>query len=183
MGDGARPRDHVRVDTGLDHADAALAAALAAPRDRATLTLAELAEASGVGDPVLEALEREGLLAATPTPEGPRYTPDDLDAVRAGLSLLEAGLPLGELLDLARRFDDALRGVTDHAVELFLEFVRDPIKGTTGDDAQAAERLVAAFDAMLPATGRLVGHYVQRLLVDAAQERVSGPSTGGGGAG
>lgn len=162
----------------LDRADAALVAALDASRGPATLTLDELAESSGVGQPVLEALEREGLLLPSPTPDGPRYTSGDVEAVRAGLTLLEAGLPLGELLDLARRFDDALRGVTDHAVELFLEFVRDPAKGTTDDEAEAAERMVTAFEAMLPATGRLVGHYVQRLLVAAARARLPGDPQG-----
>lgn len=165
----------------LDPADAALAAALEAPGEQATLTLEELAAASGLGQPVLEALEREGLLLPSATPDGPRYTPGDVEAVRAGMTLLEAGLPLGELLDLARRFDDALGGVAEHAVELFVEFVRDPVKGTAGDEALAAARMVAAFEAMLPATGRLVGHYVQRLLVAAARQRLAGDGHGEGG--
>lgn len=168
--------------TELDPVDAALAAALATPLpDEAPgglVTLEELAERSNTSPAVLEALAREGLLLprdpGDPDDPGapPRYAVDDSSVVDAGMALLEAGLPLAELLDLARRADEALRSLADHAVETFLRYVRDPVRGTAGDQAQAADELVAAFRTMLPATGTLVGGHFRRLVVAAARARI-----------
>lgn len=164
----------------LHPADAALAAALdtplpdeAAAGDGRLVTLDELADNAGLPLAVLEAVEREGLLV--PRVEGPpaRYASSDVDVVRAGVRLLETGLPLGELLDLARRTDDALRGVADHAVETFLRFVRDPVRGTADSDEEASERLVSAFQQMLPAAGDLVGSHMRRLVLAAAKARLA----------
>lgn len=175
------------VNQPLDPADAALAAALSAPlpgeddgADGELLPLPELAERTGLSLPLLEALEREGLLIARDQ-HPPRFAPADAEAVRAGLALVDAGLPLAELLDLARRTDEALREVAGHAVDLFVAFVRDPVQGTAATSDEAAERLVTAFRAMLPATERLVGHHFRRLLVAAARERLTatGPADAG----
>ena len=162
----------------LHPADAALAAALSSPLpdesgEGGLLTLDELASASGLSVAVLEAVEREGLLVPRASDDGEsRYAAADVDVVRAGMQLLEAGLPLGELLDLARRTDDALRGVADHAVDVFLRFVRDPIRGTAASDDEAADRLLDAFQRMLPAAGDLVGSHMRRLVVAAARARL-----------
>lgn len=164
------------MSEALDPADAALAAALVtgpADGDEATLhTIEELAEVADLSLPLLEAIAREGLLV----PRGedpPRFAREDAEAVRAGLALVEAGLPLAELLDLARRTDTAMRGVAEHAVDLFVEFVRDPVHGSAASSDEAAERLLAAFQAMLPATERLVGHHFRQLLVATARRRIA----------
>lgn len=161
----------------LHPADAALAAALSSPLpdesgEDGLLTLEELAAASGLSVAVLEAVEREGLLVPRTSEREPRYAAADVDVVRAGMQLLEAGLPLGELLDLARRTDDALRGVADHAVDVFLRFVRDPIRGTAASDDEAVDRLLDAFQRMLPAAGDLVGSHMRRLVVASARARL-----------
>jgi len=168
----------------LHPADAALAAALTSShgdvsRDDGLLTAAEVAERSGLSVAVLEAIEREGLLVPLVTGKDPRYSPGDVAVVRAGMQLLEAGLPLGELLDLARRTDEALRGVADHAVDLFLRFVRDPIRGTVTSDEEATDRLLDAFEQMLPAAGDLVGSHMRRLVVAAARARLEQEMTDG----
>jgi hypothetical protein len=163
-------------DVSLDPVDEALAAALSGPLpdedDAATLTLPELAERSGLSLAVLEAVAREGLLA--PQPGTDRYAAGDVAVVRAGVQLLEAGLPLGEFLDLARRTDQALRDLADHAVETFLRFVRDPVRGTSESPDEAARHLVTAFTTMLPATGELVGSHFRRLVLVAARARLRG---------
>ena len=138
------------------------------------LSLEELADRAGLPPAVVEAVAREGLLHPVPDSDPPRYTEDDLAVLGAGTTLLEAGLPLGELLDLARRTDQTLRELADHAVEVFLHFVRDPVRGTAQDPEEAAHQLVAAFQQMLPATGALVGAHFRRLLVAAARARVEG---------
>ncbi len=157
----------------LDAPDAALVAAVV-DDEHAPYDLDGLADATGAGRTLLEALERAGLLLAHHTdPDGiARYSEADAAAVRAGLRLLDAGLPLGELLDLARRTDAAVSGIAEHAVEAFLRFVRDPVRGTAASDDEAAERLVTAYQQMLPATERLVAHHLRRRLLATAAARV-----------
>ncbi|MFP4150041.1 MAG: hypothetical protein ACLFUG_11740 [Nitriliruptoraceae bacterium] len=167
-------------DPTLDAPDAALVAA-AADDERAVYDLAGLLAATGASEALLEAVARTGLLVPHHRAEDgtARYTEADADAVRAGLTLLEAGLPLGELLDLARHTDTAIRQVADHAVEAFLRFVRDRVRGTVSDDQEAAQRLVTAYEEMLPATERLVAHHLRRRLLHRATERVTEELGGG----
>jgi DNA-binding transcriptional MerR regulator len=162
-----------RLLTGeLDAADEALATALAGAEDSSgELSLDELAARTGISAALLQALEREGLLVARHGDGEPRYSPADAEAVAAGLALLEAGVPLGELLDLARRYDAAMRGIAEHAVELFVRFVHDPIQGSAASEQEASERVVTAFRQMLPATSAIVTHHFRRLLVASAQAR------------
>jgi len=155
----------------------ALAAALAGPlpgEPAERLTREDLAERTGVSTTLLEVVEREGLLVPrSDDPDAP-YTAADVEAVRAGLALLEAGVPLSELLALAREHDAAMRALADRAVDLFARYVVDPIRGGTESDAEAAQRMVAALQSMLPAASAVVSHHIGRRLVAAARERIEG---------
>jgi DNA-binding transcriptional MerR regulator len=163
----------------LPAADAALAAALAGPipgeeaADVELLTLDELATHSDLPASLLEAVEREGLLIPRVIDGQRRYTRADAEALKAGLALVEAGLPLDELFNLAREHTAAMRTIADNAVELFVRFVRDPIRSQTSSEDEAAARLLTAFQQMLPATSTLVSHHFRRLLVNAAQARLT----------
>ena len=163
----------------LDASEEALAHAISGPMDAQDtttpdeMTRAELAAHTGVSRTLLEALERDGLLAPRdPHETEPRYTTSDAAFVSAGKVLLDSGVPLSELLDLARRHDAAVRTTADHAVDLFTRFVRDPIKAEAADDGEFAERTVQALQRMLPATNDLISHHFQRLLVEAARVRL-----------
>jgi DNA-binding transcriptional MerR regulator len=171
-----------RVLSGALHpADAALVSAVAASsggalsRDGARpsggLDLTGLAEATGVPEALLESLVAEGLLSpANPDTPAP-YGAEDVDAVHAGLRLLEAGLPLSKLLDLGRRYTEAVEVVADEAVALFDEFVRGPARA--GDDPEAARtQLVDAFEELLPAATSLVRLTFERALLRAARRRI-----------
>jgi DNA-binding transcriptional MerR regulator len=165
----------------LDAADQALVAAIETPpagQEPTQLSLDELAARTGVSAALLQAIEREGLLVPRETEDGPVYTEQDAAAVSAGLKLLEAGLPLGELLALAREHDAAMRPVAERAVDLFVRFVRDPIRGGTPSDEEAAAKLTEAFSKMLPATGALVASHFQRLLIAEAQARLEASTAG-----
>ena len=157
-----------RLPSDADASDAALVRVLAG--GDGLVPLDELAEITGLSLPVLQTVAREGLLVAR-TDDPPRYAVEDAELVRTALELVEAGLPLGEFLDLARRTDVAMRPLADHAVDLFVRFVRDPVLGTSDDDEEAAARLVSAFETMLPATEQLVGRHFRELLLVAARER------------
>ena len=160
----------------LDADEEALAVALADGEalPGQLLTLAELAERTAVSLPLLEAIEREGFLGVAGSPDEPVYTTADAEALHAGITLLEAGVPLSELLALARKQDAAMRTVAEEAVDLFARYVRDPIRGDLGDDDEAAERMVRTMKAMLPATSALVAHHFRRRLLAAARARIAG---------
>lgn len=166
-----------RVLSGeLDGTGQALAVALAAPEPSSEepLDRAGLAAATGLSPTLLEALEREGLLVPRSDDDERPYTSADAEAVRAGLALLEAGVPLSELLALAREHDAAMQAVAAQAVDLFARYVRAPARVAAGDGEEAATRTVAALRSMLPAVDTLVGHHFRRRLVAAARDRMGG---------
>jgi DNA-binding transcriptional MerR regulator len=160
----------------LDPADEPLAAAVAeagaGPGDEEFLTESELAERSGVPLPLIEAVSREGLLVPRLHDGQPRYTADDVRIVSAGLRLLQTGLPLPGLLELARRHHGAMRDVAAQAVELFDVSVRQPLRAADLPEDEKADRLVEAFRALLPAVSELVAHHFRRVLLQVAQEHL-----------
>lgn len=162
----------------LDPADEALVEAVAGtlPGDGSDgggfLTLQQLSGRTGMSPALLQAIEREGLLTGRDQDGTRLYSPSDVQVVEAGLELLETGLPLGELLALAREHDAAARKIARQAVEMFVRFVRDPIRGASSSDADAAERVVEAFRKMLPATTALVAGHFRGVLLAEAQARI-----------
>ena len=57
-------------------------------------------------------------------------------------------------------------------MELFDDNVRHALRREGSGDAEAAARLVEAFDALLPATVSLVAHHFRRILLAVAQEHI-----------
>ena len=179
-----------RVVSGeLGAADADLAAAVATARGEAsdrlaasgeesaeTLSLDEFSEASGVPASLIQAVEREGIRLGRRIDGDDRYTSADIELVRTALRLLEFGLPLAELLSLARDADTAMRGLAERAVELFDEHVRKPIRDTAGDDERAAEQMVDAFRELLPAVTTLISHHFRRVLLETAEDHIEEPA-------
>ena len=164
------------LGNGADPADADLALAVAAARgetaEEELLTLDEFADRSGVPASLIQAVEREGIELGRVEDGETRYTAADIDMVRGALRLLEYGLPLGELLELARDTNRAMVALASRAVELFDRYVRKPIRDTAASDEAAAAQLVEAFDALLPAVTNLVANHFRRVLLDQAEERL-----------
>lgn len=156
----------------LDAADEALVTAVAADDHDDLFTLEELAERTGIPLGLLQAVVKEGLLVPRRSGGGDRFTSADIAAGAAGLRLLEAGLPLPEVLDLARLHHAAVREVAERAVALFDQHVRHPLRESGLPDEEAAGRLVEAFTTLLPATTELVTHHFQRTLLNVAQEHI-----------
>lgn len=167
-----------RVVTGeLGPADADLAAAVAAARGESgdeieMLDLDAFAARSGVPASLIQAVEREGIRFGRVVDGELRYTAGDIELVRTALRLLEFGLPLPDLLGLARDADAAMRGLAERAVELFDEHVRKPIRDTAGDDDVAATQMVEAFGELLPAVTQLISHHFRRVLLETAEEHI-----------
>ncbi len=164
----------------VDASEQALALALSEPMQgeapppdgEELLSLDQLSQRTGVSTALLAAIERQGLLVPRSSDQERVYTAADAEAVTAGLALLEAGVPLSELLALAREHDQAMRAMADRAVELFARYVRDPIRASAGSEAEAVEQTLQALQAMLPAVSTLVAHHFRGRLVDAARARL-----------
>jgi len=165
----------------LDPADERLAAAVVEAGDEdasagdgeaETFDLDGLATRVGVPGAVLESLVREGLLVPRLHEGEARFGPDDVTVLTAGLRLLEAGLPLPEVFDLARRFHTLSREVATQAVELFDVYVRKPLRAQDLDEGAKAERMVATFRTLMPAVGDLVSFHFRRILLQVAQEHL-----------
>ncbi len=145
------------------------------------VTIDQLAEATGVPLALLRAVEADGLLVPHRIDGQDRYSGEDVAAARAGLLLLEWGIPLSALLDLARRHHQATEAVADEAVSLFSQYVRRPLRqeGRTPDSPDGAptpgaqaDRLVQAYAELLPAVTTLVQVHFARTLVRAALDHV-----------
>ena len=164
------------LDGELGRPDVDLAAAVHAARGDGEredlLTLDEFARRSGVPASLIQAVEREGIKLGRTVEGIERYTTADIDMVRAALRLLEFGLPVGELLSLARDANDAMVHLADRAVEMFDEHVRRPIADTASSDDAAAAQLVDAFDSLLPAVTNLVANHFRRVLLAEAEDRL-----------
>jgi DNA-binding transcriptional MerR regulator len=173
-----------RVVAGeLGMADADLAAAVAAERgtsdERELLSLEQFAQRSGVPASLVQAVEREGIRLGRVVGGQERYSTADIEMVRVALRLLEFGLPLGELLALARQAHASMVSLAERAVELFDEHVRKPIRDTASSEDQAADRMVEAFRELLPAVTDLISNHFRRVLLSTAEahiERVGDPA-------
>jgi len=164
------------LDGDLTAGDADLAAAVAVARGEsggptATLTLDELSSASGVPASLIQAVEREGIAVGRRIDGEVRYSTPDVEVVRTALRLLEYGLPVGELLGLARDADAALRALAVRAVDLFDAHVREPIRDTVGVDADGGARTAEAFEALLPAVTALIASHFRRVVLEEAERR------------
>ena len=160
------------LDGDLGVIDQQLAAAVAESDTEEFLTVDELAARAGVPAALIDAVMAEGLLVPRLHDGEPRFTASDISVIAAGLELLDAGLPLTALLELARLHHAATLEVANAAVELFDEHVRRPLLASDLGDDERAARLVRTFRRLLPATGTLVSQHFRRVLLQIAQEHL-----------
>jgi len=156
----------------LEPSDEALVAAVTRPAAPQTLTLAELAERSGVAEPLLMTLQQAGLLVPIEGGEEPLFPADDLQAIEAGMKLISAGVPLGALMELGKDHAAAVDRTARQAVDLFDRYVRERIQAEGGETEAAERKLLQTFNELLEASGTLVRHHFERTLLRAAREHI-----------
>src|SRR6185312_10432656 len=160
----------------LDASDAPLAAAVAAADSgddsEEFLTLAELAARTHLPEELLQTVAAEGLLVPLIHEGEQCYTASDADVIAAGLALVGTGLPMGDVLALAREHHARTRATAEEAVAMFDEHIRRPLRDSEVPDDEKAQRLVDAFRVMLPAVTALVEHHFRRVLLTVAQEHL-----------
>ena len=161
----------------LEPSDEGLVAAVTRPAAPQTLTLAELAERSGVAEPLLASLDAAGLLVPIEGGDEAVYPADDLDAIAAGMKLIAAGIPLGSLMELGKEHAANIDHTARRAVELFDRHVRERIQAEGGETEAAERRLLALFTELLEASGTLVRHHFERTLLRAARAHIEKRAT------
>jgi DNA-binding transcriptional MerR regulator len=160
------------LDGELDPVDVPLAAAVADETAGELLTLPQLATRAGVPEELLRIVVDEGLLVPQRRDAVEAFSADDAELVAGGVRLLGAGLPLPDLLALARRHHDMTRAIAEDAVEMFDEHVREPLREAPLTDDERADALVAAFRTLLPTVTSLVAHHFRGVLLEVAQEHL-----------
>jgi len=156
----------------LEASDEALVAAVTRPTAPQTLTLGELAERSGVAEPLLSSLQQAGLLVPVEGGEQPLYPADDLEAIAAGMKLIAAWVPIGSLIELGKEHAAAVDRTARQAVDLFDHYVRERIQAEGGETEAAERKLLQTFNDLLEASGTLVRHHFERTLLRAAREHI-----------
>ena len=169
--DGVR-RVLTDLDTDGDGGEvrASLLGALAEAEGERTYDRAELAAASAVPEMLIAQAEQAGLLQPLLVDGRERYTESDRRAAEAARGLLEAGLPLVELVALAQSHAAHVEQVVDRAVELFYSYVRQ-----LGPDGarRPTEEVTEAFRELLPAATTLVALHFQRTLIQRSRRRLA----------
>ncbi|MHB8511936.1 MAG: MerR family transcriptional regulator [Actinomycetota bacterium] len=155
-------------------ADQDLVAAVAQAASEELMTREELAQRSGVPESLLHAIEVQGLLMGRTVEGEQRFSASELELVKQGMRLLEAGVPLDELLKLAKKQSQAAYTIAFEAVRLFDEFIREPIKATSQNEQEETARLTSAFSELLPAVTDLVASHFRRVLLEVAEKRIEG---------
>jgi hypothetical protein len=129
------------------------------------LTRAELAAEAGVPEALIRAAEAAKLIEPLVIDGEERFSDADVEMGRAALSILGAGFPVHDLLDLSMKHAKHVRDIADGAIDLFDEHVRR----AGAEDAAITE----AFRTLMPQVTRLVALHFQRTLVGRALERLA----------
>ncbi len=144
-----------------------------------TFSRAELAAEAGVPEALLAGAESAGLIQALEVGDEQRFSEADLQMARAGLSLMNGGLPIPALLELAQEHARGIESVTERAIDLFDDHVRKAgvrkagVRGAGRASVGEAEAVSDLFRTLLPEVTRLVALHFQRTLVRRALERLA----------
>jgi len=93
------------------------------------------------------------------------------------LSLIGGGLPMEEFLRVAHVELEAASQVAREAVELFMRYVRAPLRSSRLPQPQQAERMVAGLRLMLHASATLMTYNFQRMVLNEAQDAIEREGT------
>jgi DNA-binding transcriptional MerR regulator len=141
------------------------------------LSLVELAERTRVPPAMLRSLEASGVLRPANAGNEAVYTGADVRAVRMLLSLVGSGVPMEEFMAVARVQLAASDSVAHGAVDLFMRYVREPLRASGLPQKEEAERLVAAFRLLSQAASSLIAYNFTRTLLNEVQREIEARGT------
>jgi adenylate cyclase len=140
------------------------------PSSEARYTLEQAADASGLQPELIERLTAAMGLSVLSVDS---ISEEDLQVLRYGAAVLEAGFPLAALLQLVRVYGQAMAQIADAEVRLFHLYVHEPLmrEGVPGVEmAQEMEELTREIlPFVVPLTNylhsRLLGYFVEQDVV------------------
>jgi DNA-binding transcriptional MerR regulator len=147
------------------------------PLTEESFSLQELAERSGVPVPMLRSLEASGLLRGRQSEGDRRYSHADVKAVRLILTLVSGGLPMDELIRVARIQLGTAQQVAEECVSLFMAYVREPLQKSGLPQKDEADQLVAALRLTLHSSAALLAYNFQRMMLNTAQQEINRSGT------
>ncbi|NND14473.1 MAG: MerR family transcriptional regulator [Acidimicrobiia bacterium] len=126
-----------------------------------TLTLHELADAAEVDPQVVTLAVAAGLLSPARSPnegadEEVRFARDAVRLVRTARDLIDSGIPLSDLVDLAAKHASNVEAVADQAIDLFSQHV----------GSRESEDLSATYRRLMAQTTKLVAEHFHKTLVE-----------------
>jgi DNA-binding transcriptional MerR regulator len=136
------------------------------------LTVAQLAERTGVPAALIRSLEGSGALRRRRFGDDRYFTTTDVRAVRMLMTLLSSGLPMEEFMAAARVQLDSAQDVADSAVELFWKYGRAPLLDIDLTEKERADRTIASLRVLLHATTTMLVHNFQRMVLNAAHDLI-----------
>jgi DNA-binding transcriptional MerR regulator len=120
-----------------------------------SLTFAELVETSGVNAEIVHLAVDAGLIRPTRT-GGDKFGLETLSMLKAGVGLLDAGVPFDQLIQLAVRHADHVESVAKDAVALFADQL-------TGEENSAQ---AATVENIIPVITELVAQHFRQTLIE-----------------
>ena len=120
-----------------------------------SFTFGELVETSGVDAEIVRLAIDAGLIRPTRT-GGDAFGPETLSMLKAGMGLLDAGVPFDQLIQLAVRHADHVERVAKDAVALFA----DQLSGE--EDSSQAETV----ENIIPVVTELVAQHFHQTLIE-----------------
>ncbi len=144
-------------------------------------TRRELIHEAQIPDPMITAVQGAGLIEPVRIEGKFFYNEADLQMLRAGLLMIDAGLPLARLVALATDHAKFTEEIAERAIDLFDRFIRrsrrSPIAVVEGQERaeenseREADDALDHFHTLLPEITRLVAVHFQRTLVQRALQR------------
>jgi adenylate cyclase len=140
------------------------------PSSEPRYTLDEAARATGLQPELIERLTGAMGLSVLSVDS---ISEEDLQVLRYAAAVLEAGFPLGALLQLVRVYGQAMAQIADAEVRLFHLYVHEPLMREGVPGVEMVQEMEALTREMLPFAvpltnylhGRLLGYFVEQDVV------------------
>ena len=120
-----------------------------------SLSFDELVNESGLGDEIVQMAIDAGLIRPLTT-DANRFDIDSLSMLKAGVGLLNSGLPFDELVQLAVRHAQHVESVAEDAVALFAQHL------TEESDSSQTETV----ETIVPLVTELVAQHFRQTLIE-----------------
>jgi adenylate cyclase len=141
------------------------------PPSRPRRPLSEVAEETGIEEPLIERLWTS---IGLPMPELERMTDEDVQALRYIASVLAAGFPLVAFLQLARVYGQAMAQIADAETRLFHIYVHEPLMREGVPELEMAEEMEHLARDLLPLASPIMDYVHQRALQHFVEQDMVG---------